>query len=50
VGLIAEARQQGSDTQLMPAHAEQEVVTAGAPRSRSKIAGDSGRWSSAIGD
>jgi hypothetical protein len=38
-GFIAEARQRGSDTRWATAHAEQEVATAGAPKSRPKAAG-----------
>jgi hypothetical protein len=48
-GFIAKARQRGSDTRWTTAHAEQEVVTAGAPRSGSKITDDGGRWLHAVG-
>jgi hypothetical protein len=42
-GFISKARQRGSDTRWTTTHAKQEVVTAGAARSGSKITGDGGR-------
>jgi hypothetical protein len=49
MGFIARQEWSQGDTRWTTAHAEQEVATAGAPRSGSKITGDGGRWRPVVG-